>query len=601
MNVSVAEVLAGAAAHAVPLTAECVGYLVLGAADQVIGAPRCVGAGDLLLSEDGVVRVAGGRAAPAEDAERDLRALLDALLLRASSASAGLLRASRRPAGSGIPGLVRELETALIPVNRAAAKRSLARLQRETCRALESGRIRFEESAPAPVVAAAPVVVSPVPVPVPVPAMAVPTPAPASVTPAPAVVAEDSSSEPLPSVALPPVLPPPPSVFTPVPVTAEQRDQTVILAEVAPRALVPPEPPQLVETRPEPVVQRASQRPTARPPAEPAETVKSAEPNVLDPGHTLPLPPVTVAEPVAVAEPAVTVAEPVVTVAPVVVVSPPVETPVLGTRFFIEQDASKAPLVVEAGASDDDDLEIVVIEEPRAVEMAAEDDDDGLIEVIFEEDDRTVFPDDRELHYVDTDARDTGETTDPCPALAAESMLPPQCEVVTAAPPSDVAPVIEAELEPPPVAQASEPSSKLPPVAPRAEAHAPELVESEVEPASVPELVAGEVEVPASEPELAASNDVEVPASEPELVASEVELAALVESALPPWSCEEAPAFEVTPPPRVALPVPRKSDVQDLLLQLGQAPLGIDDLRTGLKRLAGLDLTPPPPGTAVGE
>ncbi|HEX5099646.1 MAG TPA: hypothetical protein VFV94_09115, partial [Polyangiaceae bacterium] len=142
MNVTLREVLAGAEQHAVPLTAECVGYLVLGAADQVLGAPRSVGTEDLLLSEDGAVRVAGGRAARADEAERDLRAVLDALLLPASSASAGLLRASRRPPGTGIEGLVRELETALIPVNRSAAKRALSRLQRETRRALDSGRIR---------------------------------------------------------------------------------------------------------------------------------------------------------------------------------------------------------------------------------------------------------------------------------------------------------------------------------------------------------------------------------------------------------------------------------------------------------------------------
>jgi hypothetical protein len=37
--------------------------------------------------------------------------------------------------------LVRELEAALIPVNRGAAKRSLSRLHRETTRALESGRV----------------------------------------------------------------------------------------------------------------------------------------------------------------------------------------------------------------------------------------------------------------------------------------------------------------------------------------------------------------------------------------------------------------------------------------------------------------------------
>ncbi|HWP05988.1 MAG TPA: hypothetical protein VNN72_09610, partial [Polyangiaceae bacterium] len=456
MNVTLREVLAGAEQHAVPLTAECVGYLVLGAADQVLGAPRSVGTEDLLLSEDGAVRVAGGRAARADEAERDLRAVLDALLLPASSASAGLLRASRRPPGTGIEGLVRELETALIPVNRSAAKRALSRLQRETRRALDSGRIRVEPSVPPPLPSAQaePSVVPPHAEGVavePQPAVAAQPPAvalpPPVVTPPPSVVAELAASEPLPSVALPPVatelapLVKPVAMSEHVAVTepavehaelasaalhAERREHTLMLSEVAPREPVAPLAPHLVETRPEPVVRRASQRP-----APPAAAIR-AEPELAERGHTVPLPNVAPVVPVEAAPEGVTR-----------------DTPVLGTRVSAEQGqlenvAAHSAVADDLGDSvalEESELDISVIVEARAdvvpaaaLDSVAAEDDDGFIEVIFEDQEHTVFPEDHERLVVEPAVLEASETTDPCPPLAAESMLPPPCEVVTAAP-----------------------------------------------------------------------------------------------------------------------------------------------------------------------
>jgi hypothetical protein len=60
-----------------------------------------------------------------------------------------------------------------------------------------------------------------------------------------------------------------------------------------------------------------------------------------------------------------------------------------------------------------------------------------------------------------------------------------------------------------------------------------------------------------------------------------------------------AEARDLTPPPRLALPVACASDVEDLLLRLGEMPLVLDDVRAGLKRLAGMEPTPPPPGIAL--
>ena len=156
MNVTLSEVKRAAKAHRAPLAGESAGYLVLAIADQVLSAPRLVDATDIQLTEDGALRVLSGRASSEAEAELSLRRALDQLLLVASSGSAALTRASRRTAPIGLSGFVRELEAALIPVNRAAARRALARVQRETSRALASGSLPAEEpeSAVMPVQAA---------------------------------------------------------------------------------------------------------------------------------------------------------------------------------------------------------------------------------------------------------------------------------------------------------------------------------------------------------------------------------------------------------------------------------------------------------------
>jgi hypothetical protein len=156
MSVTLSEVQRAARAHRAPLAGESAGYLVLAIADQVLLAPRLVQAADVQLSEDGALRVLSGRASSEEDAELSLRRALDQLLLVASSGSAALTRASRRTAAVGLSSLVRELEAALIPVNRSAARRALSRLHRETARALETGTLPADEepeavASPAPV------------------------------------------------------------------------------------------------------------------------------------------------------------------------------------------------------------------------------------------------------------------------------------------------------------------------------------------------------------------------------------------------------------------------------------------------------------------
>ena len=148
MSVTLSEVTRAARAHRAPLAGESAGYLVLAIADQVLSAPRLVEPGEIQLGEDGGLRVLSGRASNDVDAELALRQTLGGLLLVASSGSAALTRASKRTSAVGLTALVCELEAALIPVNRAAARRALARLHRETARALASGVLPAEAGAP---------------------------------------------------------------------------------------------------------------------------------------------------------------------------------------------------------------------------------------------------------------------------------------------------------------------------------------------------------------------------------------------------------------------------------------------------------------------
>jgi hypothetical protein len=163
MGVTLSEVKRAARAYRAPLAGESAGYLVLAIADQVLNAPRLVQETDIQLTEDGGLRVLSGCASSDADAELGLRRALDGLLLVASSGSAALTRASRRTSPVGLSALVRELEAALIPVNRAAARRALARIHRETTRALAAGTLPAEDESATkqPIAAALPVDLAP--------------------------------------------------------------------------------------------------------------------------------------------------------------------------------------------------------------------------------------------------------------------------------------------------------------------------------------------------------------------------------------------------------------------------------------------------------
>ena len=663
MNVSVAEVLAGAAVRAVPLSAECAGYLVLAAADQVAAAPRRVEAGDVLLGEDGAIRVTNGRAAEGDVAEGDLRAVLDALLLRASAPTAGLLRASRRAAGAGVEALVRELETALIPVNRAAARRSLARLERETLRALESGRIDVSAARPS------------VPAPKPVEARA--SVAELVETPAspPAIASQLAQATREPSVAPPPAKP---AVERTERLVRQER--TAVVARVAPKpqAPKPQDDSDLVETRPEPVVKRASMRPSAPPstPVLPPVSLRAPEFGgafgSLDfetsapvreavapqPQQTEPLPLPKMKQEAEVAQ--------LVLVPHLVMVdveSHPNVTPFLGTRVNAEPAPSGAP---EGGAETRGAVEGTrgaveetcgaveetrgAVEETRLTESAdpaaavasavlqvmapfADDGDVEIIEVIFDPHEHAVVPHAEELIYAQG-----GDWTEPCPPLELEAA--PEPTVVECAPGfvvtepalgiAEHAPNVVEDLQ-----NVVEYASNLPAVELSVvqgdssidealdAAFAAALIDggavaepqtfavcSPGVPGDVPcesdDILSVDISVlcqSANMPYVAVdAAPVAVDAAPVAVDAAPVAVDAApvaVESELPPWATSVAEAQHLTPPPRLALPVEHPSDVDDLLRRLDEMPLALDDVRAGLKRLAGMEPTPPPPGVAL--
>lgn len=285
MSVSLQEIMAAAGAHAAPFAAESAGYLLLAVADHVLAAPRVVLAEDVELLADGSVRLrtrAGGGSN--ETPERATRRLLARALEVASSVGPALRRAAERREDAGLPSLVRELETALIPVNRAAARRALARLFRETERAKSAGRLvapptRDAVDAPAEVVGApsaiaqaAPAIAQPAPAVVPLTA---PLPEPGAAPEVDASVeivfesvaaddplamaADDASLSPAASPVVPVALP----VVKSAPLRVAGPAPSVPAVELTPEPRLAVGEPAL--TKPEPVVQRAKERGNATP------------------------------------------------------------------------------------------------------------------------------------------------------------------------------------------------------------------------------------------------------------------------------------------------------------------------------------------------
>ncbi len=142
-SVTLDEVLRAAGARAAALVPETAGYLALAIGDASARLPYRLEDGLVTLTTEGTVRVARGRETVSpEEGARVLRELLRRLLTVSAGTMPCLAAAATARAERGGPELVvAEIEAALIPVNRAAARRSLARLARDTTRARDAGRL----------------------------------------------------------------------------------------------------------------------------------------------------------------------------------------------------------------------------------------------------------------------------------------------------------------------------------------------------------------------------------------------------------------------------------------------------------------------------
>jgi hypothetical protein len=118
----------------VPLAPELAGYLALEIAEGADEAGGDVDPRSVYIAEEGTVALVKRRDAAGGDAEGSIRVMLGRLLDSSGSTTAALTSAAKRRSTGSLRALSEELEAALIPVNRAAGRRALARLAREVKR-----------------------------------------------------------------------------------------------------------------------------------------------------------------------------------------------------------------------------------------------------------------------------------------------------------------------------------------------------------------------------------------------------------------------------------------------------------------------------------
>lgn len=146
MSVSLRDVMLAVRYGDVSFVGESAGYIILGAADQALRSRQLATVDAVGLSIEGQVILDGSACSP-EEAELGLRGLLSQLLELVRTPCRNLDRVAARRDRIGLSELVVELEAALVPVNRKAARRTLARLVRETKRSCAQERT-FAEVVP---------------------------------------------------------------------------------------------------------------------------------------------------------------------------------------------------------------------------------------------------------------------------------------------------------------------------------------------------------------------------------------------------------------------------------------------------------------------
>ncbi|MFT3769323.1 MAG: hypothetical protein QM820_28125 [Minicystis sp.] len=144
--VTLDEVFAAAAVRAASLVPETSGYLALAVGDATSRLPFAIDDRMVMLTTEGNVGITKrGEVLPPKQAAAGLRDMLARLLAVSTGTAMPALAAAartREESDRGVEAVVGEIEAALIPVNRAAARRALARLARETIKAKEQGKVK---------------------------------------------------------------------------------------------------------------------------------------------------------------------------------------------------------------------------------------------------------------------------------------------------------------------------------------------------------------------------------------------------------------------------------------------------------------------------
>ena len=155
--VTLDEVFAAAGVRAASLVPETSGYLALAIGDATSRLPFAIEERSVMLTTEGNVGITRrGEMLPPRQAARGLREMLSRLLAASTGTVMPALAhacKTREESERGVDTVVEEIEAALIPVNRAAARRALARLARETIKAKEAGKLKPRAARP-PVVEA---------------------------------------------------------------------------------------------------------------------------------------------------------------------------------------------------------------------------------------------------------------------------------------------------------------------------------------------------------------------------------------------------------------------------------------------------------------
>ena len=135
--ITLEDVFAMVTGKRVPLAPELAGYLSLEIAEKAEagGAGGDIDPRSVYIADEGTVALVRPRTEPSEgDAEQSIRAILGQLLEASGSSTPALSGVSRRGRAGSLRALMEDIEAALIPVNRAAGRRALARLAREVKR-----------------------------------------------------------------------------------------------------------------------------------------------------------------------------------------------------------------------------------------------------------------------------------------------------------------------------------------------------------------------------------------------------------------------------------------------------------------------------------